>query len=61
MESNSISFSEPKYAIKMWDLSIFKGLGAKLGLGGKIWVLRRGGKKIRVPTTLYTLDLRIRR
>jgi len=41
MESSSISFSEPKYAIKMYDLPIFKGLGAKLGLG----------KEIRVPPT----------
>ena len=38
MESSSISFSKPKYAIKMYDLSIFKGLGAKFRLGEKIRV-----------------------
>ena len=54
MESSSISFSEPKYAIKMEDLPIFKGLGAKLGLAKKIRVPRRVGKKIRVTATLYT-------
>ena len=36
MESSSIRFSELKYAIKLKDLPIFKGLGAKLELGGKI-------------------------
>ena len=54
MEFSSISFSEPKYAIKMYDLPIFKGLGAKLGLGKEIRAPRRVGKKIRVPATLYT-------
>ena len=43
MESSSISFSDPKYAIKIY-IPMFKGLGAKLGLG----------EKIRVPATLYT-------
>ena len=54
MESSSISFSEPKYAIKMYDLPIFKGLGAKFGLGKEIRAPRQVGKKIRVPATLYT-------
>ena len=43
-----------KYAIKMEDLPIFKGLGANLGFGKKIRVPRRVGKKIRVSAALYT-------
>ena len=35
MESSSISFSVPKYAIKIYDLPIIKALGAKLWLGEK--------------------------
>ena len=54
MEFSSISFSEPKYAIKMKDVPIFIGLGAELGLGEKIRVPQRVGKKIRVPATLHT-------
>ena len=38
-------------------MPIFKGLGAKLGLGIKIRVPRRVEKKIRVPATLYTRGL----
>ena len=46
MESSSISLSEPKYAIKMQDLHIFKGLGAKLELGEKLGSPDEQGKKL---------------
>ena len=38
----------------MKDVPLFIGLGAELGLGEKIRVPWRVGKKIRVTATLYT-------